>query len=102
MSTRARTRAAASASAAASAAKPGSSTSAQKQLKPVGQVRKSVKGNKAAEQTGKENVNGKSVQGMEKKDRSKATTLKPVHCMCSMGDDGSPMILCSECKIWCV
>lgn len=26
--------------------------------------------------------------------------LKPVHCMCSMGDDGSPMILCAECKIW--
>lgn len=102
MSTRARTRAAASASAAASVAKPESSTSAQKPLKLIGQVRKSVKGNKATEQIEKENVNGKSVQGVAKKGRSKATTLKPVHCMCSMGDDGSPMILCSECKIWCV
>lgn len=100
MSTRARTRAAASASAAASVAKPGSSTSTQKQSKPVSQFRKSVKGTKAAEQIEKENVNGKSVQSVAKKGRSKATMLKPVHCMCSMGDDGSPMILCAECKIW--
>ncbi len=28
--------------------------------------------------------------------------LESVDCICSKGDDGSPMILCSECRIWYV
>jgi hypothetical protein len=28
--------------------------------------------------------------------------LESVDCICSKGNDGSPMILCSECRIWCV
>lgn len=34
--------------------------------------------------------------GKEKK------VLESVDCICSKGNDGSPMILCSECRIWCV
>ena len=26
----------------------------------------------------------------------------PVYCNCQKGDDGSPMVHCEECKIWCV
>ena len=33
---------------------------------------------------------------------AKESSMKPVDCICSRGDDGSPMILCSECQIWCV
>jgi len=33
---------------------------------------------------------------------AKESSTKPVDCICSRGDDGSPMILCSECQIWCV
>ena len=29
-------------------------------------------------------------------------SLRSVLCFCSKDDDGSPMILCSECKIWYV
>lgn len=28
--------------------------------------------------------------------------LESVDCICLKGEDGSPMILCSECRIWCV
>ena len=36
------------------------------------------------------------------KPRKKKNSLRPVLCFCSKNDDGSPMILCSECKIWYV
>ena len=26
----------------------------------------------------------------------------PVYCNCQKGDDGSPMVHCEECKLWCV
>jgi hypothetical protein len=32
----------------------------------------------------------------------KGEQLESMDCFCSKGDDGSPMILCSMCKIWCV
>lgn len=51
-------------------------------------------------------------EGKEKKDKavkiSNVNSKKPkkslrsVLCFCSKDDDGSPMILCSECKIWYV
>ena len=51
-------------------------------------------------------------EGKEKKDKatkiSNVNSKKPkkslrsVLCFCSKEDDGSPMILCSECKIWYV
>lgn len=61
---------------------------------------------------GKGNVNTK-VKGVNgrgassKKSRGatrklKSEQLESVDCTCSKGDDGSPMILCSMCKIWCV
>jgi len=62
---------------------------------------------------GKENVNtkAKGVNGrgvVSKKVRGttgkkiKGEQLESVDCTCSKGDDGSPMIHCSMCKIWCV
>lgn len=36
------------------------------------------------------------------KSKKSKKTLKSVLCFCSKDDDGSPMILCSECKIWYV
>ena len=36
------------------------------------------------------------------KSKKSKKSLKPVLCFCSKDDDGSPMILCSECKIWYV
>ena len=51
-------------------------------------------------------------EGKERKDKaikfSNVNSKKPkkslrsVLCFCSKEDDGSPMILCSECKIWYV
>lgn len=60
---------------------------------------------------GKENVNLKasakfSNNATAKKSKGKKetarTSLQPVDCICARGDDGSPMIYCSECKIWWV
>ena len=36
------------------------------------------------------------------KSKKSKKSLKSVLCFCSKNDDGSPMILCSECKIWYV
>lgn len=50
-------------------------------------------------------------EGREKKDKTSKISnvkskskksLRSVLCFCSKDDDGSPMILCSECKIWYV
>ena len=41
----------------------------------------------------------KAATGRKAKEGKK---LESVDCICSKGDDGSPMILCSECKIWYV
>ena len=51
-------------------------------------------------------------EGKERKDKavkiSSVNSKKPkkslrsILCFCSKDDDGSPMILCSECKIWYV
>ncbi|KAF8906293.1 hypothetical protein CPB84DRAFT_1770475 [Gymnopilus junonius] len=56
---------------------------------------------------GKENINSKapakhssSVSTKKGKVKKEATRLPPVDCICTRGDDGSPMIYCSECKIW--
>lgn len=29
-------------------------------------------------------------------------TLQPIDCICTKGNDGSPMIHCADCRIWCV
>ena len=47
-------------------------------------------------------------EGKERKDKAASNvkskkskkSLRSVLCFCSKDDDGSPMILCSECKIW--
>ena len=52
---------------------------------------KVLNGRGAAPRKGK-NVTGKKVKSEQ----------LSVNCICSRGDDGSPMILCSMCKIWCV
>jgi hypothetical protein len=36
------------------------------------------------------------------KSKKSKKSLRSVLCFCSKEDDGSPMILCSECKIWYV
>lgn len=36
------------------------------------------------------------------KSKKSKKSLRSVICFCSKDDDGSPMILCSECKIWYV
>ena len=36
------------------------------------------------------------------KSKKSKKSLRSVLCFCSKNDDGSPMILCSECKIWYV
>ena len=49
-------------------------------------------------------------EGKERKDKATSNvkskkskkSLRSVLCFCSKDDDGSPMILCSECKIWYV
>ncbi len=47
--------------------------------------------------------NGRATTTKKTKGRkAKEKTVESVDCICSKGDDGSPMILCSECKIWCV
>ena len=48
--------------------------------------------------------------GKERKDKATSNvkskksrgSLRSLLCFCSKDDDGSPMILCSECKIWYV
>jgi len=58
--------------------------------------------------TGKENNISRGSAKPAKKQRKTAKGKDSVHsrksidCICSKGDDGSPMILCSECKIWYV
>lgn len=49
---------------------------------------------------GKE-VKDKATKNLNVKGKTKKS-LKSVLCFCSKDDDGSPMILCSECKIWYV
>jgi hypothetical protein len=50
---------------------------------------------------GKE-VKDKATRISNVKSRKTKKSLKSVLCFCSKDDDGSPMILCSECKIWYV
>lgn len=48
-------------------------------------------------------VNGRAPAAKKSKGKKiKGQQLDSVDCICSKGDDGSPMILCSMCKIWCV
>jgi len=48
-------------------------------------------------------VNGRGVVSKKAKGKKvKAEQVESVDCTCSKGDDGSPMIHCSMCKIWCV
>ncbi|KAF9565828.1 hypothetical protein CPC08DRAFT_140809 [Agrocybe pediades] len=56
--------------------------------------------------TGKENSISR---GQKHSKKPKTTSRKPklesritIDCICTKGDDGSPMILCAECKIWYV
>ena len=44
----------------------------------------------------------KATKASNVKHRKAKKSLKSVLCFCSKGDDGSPMILCSACKIWYV
>lgn len=40
-------------------------------------------------------------QSKQRKTRTRES-LRTVDCICSKGDDGSPMVLCSQCQIWYV
>ena len=55
----------------------------------------------SSELEGKE-VKEKTVKISNVKPRKTKKPLKSILCFCSKDDDGSPMILCSECKIWYV
>ena len=50
---------------------------------------------------GKE-VKDKATKISNVKPKKTKKSLRSVLCFCSKEDDGSPMILCSECKIWYV
>jgi len=49
---------------------------------------------------GKENLKSSAIK-QGKKDRSKKKLLD-LDCVCSKGNDGSPMVYCASCRIWCV
>ena len=42
----------------------------------------------------------KAVKILNVNSKKPKKSLRSVLCICSKDDDGSPMILCSECKIW--
>lgn len=48
--------------------------------------------------------NGAIAKGAKrgKKKSSQTGVLKVMSCICSRGDDGSPMVICSACQIWYV
>ncbi|PPR08138.1 hypothetical protein CVT24_012352 [Panaeolus cyanescens] len=62
-----------------------------------GKGRKSVGGTASAARASKKAV----VTGEETKEKAKpGPKMKEIFCSCSAGDDGSPMIFCSACRIW--
>jgi hypothetical protein len=89
MSTRSRTR-----SATASSKKATPPESVQAERKPTTRSRKS---DTADKENGKEKMTKAPVTS-----RKSLRSSGPVYCSCQKGDDGSPMILCDECKLWCV
>jgi hypothetical protein len=111
MTTRARTRAATAAAAAASSspAPPPPPQPAPKSR--TNTTRKSVAATNSAKQehprvtdpSDKENIKTTTISFRAptiRKQKSRPT--KSAYCTCTKGDDGSPMIRCAECKVWCV
>jgi hypothetical protein len=49
---------------------------------------------------GKENLKSSAIK-QGKKDKSKKKLLD-LDCVCSKGNDGSPMVYCASCRIWYV
>jgi hypothetical protein len=87
MSTRSRTRAAAAAASAPVVA-----------AAPTSKVKgKAAKATPTDGQTEKENDRYHTNAKVDGKARQSAAKL---YCLCRKGDDGSPMVLCSECQDW--
>ena len=129
MSTRARTRAAAAAAAAViapSTTSPSYAGTAKPSSKPsLAKGRPSSTVNDAATSSTKQQEQQSDIvteSYTEKEMASSTTVIRPTttakkqsqpkskailrvnvaYCTCHRGDDGSPMIRCAECKLWCV
>ncbi|KAJ3881634.1 hypothetical protein F5051DRAFT_95417 [Lentinula edodes] len=71
---------------------------------PLSKNSKAIKSHDVEPQSGKENQNTKDISPpttAQDKDSTIATaTSDRTYCSCKKGDDGTPMIYCSECKEW--